>query len=122
MENRRRLGAAYEEKAAKYLQSQGYQIIERNFRCKLGEIDLIAKEREVLVFLEVKYRKTGQYGEPTDAVTPAKKRTICRVADFYRMSRRIPESQNCRFDVVSILGEQVRVYKNAFFYENNRRM
>ena len=116
MENHRRIGAAYEEKAAKYLQSQGYQIIERNFRCKLGEIDLIAREQGVLVFLEVKYR------EPTDAVTPMKQRTICRVADFYQMSRRIPESQSCRFDVVAILGEEVRVYKNAFFYENSRRM
>ena len=122
MVNHRRIGAAYEEKAAKYLQSQGYQIIERNFRCKLGEIDLIAREQGVLVFLEVKYRKTGQYGEPTDAVTPMKQRTICRVADFYQMSRRIPESQSCRFDVVAILGEEVRVYKNAFFYENSRRM
>lgn len=116
MENRRRLGAAYEERAAEYLQNHGYQILERNFRCKIGEIDLIARDAEVLVFLEVKYRRSGRYGGPAEAVTPAKQRTICRVADFYRMSRQIPESQSCRFDVVAILGEQVQVYKDAFSY------
>lgn len=116
MENRRRVGAAYEEKAAEYLCSQGYRILERNFRCRLGEIDLIAEDCEVLVFLEVKYRKSSRYGSPAEAVTPAKQKTICRVADFYRMSRRVPESKSCRFDVVAILGEQVQIYKDAFPY------
>lgn len=116
MENRRRLGSVYEERAAAYLQKQGYQILERNFRCRLGEIDLIAEDCGTLVFLEVKYRKSGRYGSPAEAVTPAKQRTICRVADFYRMSRRVPESKGCRFDVVAILGEQVQIYKDAFPY------
>lgn len=116
MENRRRLGAAYEERAAEYLQGLGYRILERNFRCRLGEIDLIAEEGGVLVFLEVKYRKNDRYGTPAEAVTPAKQRTICRVADYYRMSRHIPESRSCRFDVAAILGEQVQVYKDAFSY------
>lgn len=116
MENRRRLGSVYEERAAAYLQKQGYQILERNFRCRLGEIDLIAEDCGTLVFLEVKYRKSGRYGSPAEAVTPAKQRTICRVADFYRMSRRVPESKSCRFDVVAILGEQVQIYKDAFPY------
>lgn len=116
MKNRRRLGTDNEERAAEYLNRRGYQILERNFRCRLGEIDLIAKEAGVLVFLEVKYRKNSRCGGPAEAVTPAKQRTICRVADFYRMSRRIPESQSCRFDVVAILGEQVQIYKDAFPY------
>ena len=90
MENRRKIGTAQEEKAAEYLSSRGYRILERNFRCKLGEIDLIAEESGVLVFLEV--------------------------ADFYRLSGRIAESQSCRFDVVAILGEEIQVYKNAFSY------
>lgn len=116
MENRRRIGTVYEERAAEYLRSQGYGILERNFRCRFGEIDLIAEEAGVLVFVEVKYRKSSQYGSPAESVTPAKQRTICRVADFYRMSRRISESQSCRFDVVAILGEKVQVYKDAFSY------
>lgn len=116
MKNRRRIGAAYEEKAAEYLCSKGYRILERNFRCRLGEIDLIAEDCGVLVFLEVKYRKSSRYGSPAEAVTPVKQKTICRVADFYRMSRRVPESKSCRFDVVAILGEQVQIYKDAFPY------
>ena len=117
MENSRSVGAQQEEKAAEYLESQGYQILERNFRCKAGEIDLIAEEAGCLVFLEVKYRKSSRYGMPAEAVTPAKQRRICRTADFYRMSRRIPENRGFRFDVVSILGEEIEVYSNAFPYQ-----
>lgn len=117
MENSRRVGAAQEKRAAEYLGRLGYRILERNFRCKTGEIDLIAEESGSLVFLEVKYRRNGRCGTPAEAVTPAKQRKICRTADFYRMSRRIPENRSCRFDVVSILGEQIQVYKNAFPYQ-----
>lgn len=116
MENRRRIGAVHEEKAAEYLRSLGYRILERNFRCRLGEIDLIAEEAGILIFLEVKYRKSSQYGTPAEAVTPAKQRRICRAADFYRMSRHVSGSRSCRFDVVSILGEQIEVYRDAFPY------
>ena len=111
MENSRSVGAQQEEKAAEYLESQGYQILERNFRCKAGEIDLIAEEAGCLVFLEVKYRKSSRYGMPAEAVTPAKQRRICR------MSRRIPENRGFRFDVVSILGDEIQVYSNAFPYQ-----
>ena len=116
MDNRRKIGTAYEERAAEHLRDLGYRILERNFRCRLGEIDLIAEEAGVLVFLEVKYRKSSQFGNPADAVTPAKQKTICRVADFYRMSRGISESRSCRFDVAAFLGEKVQVYKDAFPY------
>ncbi|MCI9681884.1 MAG: YraN family protein [Lachnospiraceae bacterium] len=116
MDNRRKIGTAYEERAAEHLRDLGYRILERNFRCRLGEIDLIAEEAGVLVFLEVKYRKSSQFGNPAEAVTPAKQKTICRVADFYRMSRGISESRSCRFDVAAIMGEKVQVYKDAFPY------
>lgn len=116
MDNRRKIGTAYEERAAEHLRDLGYRILERNFRCRLGEIDLIAEEAGVLVFLEVKYRKSSQFGNPAEAVTPAKQKTICRVADFYRMSRGISENHSCRFDVAAILGEKVQVYKDAFPY------
>ncbi len=66
--------------------------------------------------MEVKYRKSSQFGNPAEAVTPAKQKTICRVADFYRMSRGISESRSCRFDVAAIMGEKVQVYKDAFPY------
>jgi len=117
MENRRRIGAAHEEQAASYLTAQGYEILEQNYRCRLGEIDLVAREGGTLVFLEVKYRRTDAYGSPAEAVTPMKQRTICRVADYYRMTHRMRESQPCRFDVVAIRGTEIEVIKNAFFYQ-----
>lgn len=114
--NRRKTGAVYEEKAAEYLTGLGYEILERNYRCRIGELDLIAREGQTLVFLEVKYRRTATYGEPAEAVGALKQRTICRVADFYRMTHRVSEEQPCRFDVVAVLGEEIFLYRNAFSY------
>ena len=115
-ENKRKLGARYEEKAAEYLQNRGYFILCRNFRCRQGEIDLIARQGGDLVFIEVKYRGGGGNGLPQEAVTRGKQRTICRTADYYRMSHGYGEDTSCRFDVVAILGEEITLYQNAFPY------
>lgn len=114
--NKRRTGTSYEIIAADYLQSQGYQIIRQNYRCKLGEIDLIATDGRYLVFVEVKYRTTGEKGFAAAAVDYRKQRTISRVAAFYLVQNRLPEDTPCRFDVVAIDGEQITLYKNAFDY------
>ena len=74
------IGRKYEEKAAELLEKQGYFILERNYRCKQGEIDLIGKEGEYLCFIEVKYRSDLSYGSPLEAVTKAKQRKISRTA------------------------------------------
>lgn len=112
--NKRSLGTKQEQIAAEYLKSMGYLIVETNFRCRQGEIDLIALDRSYLVFVEVKYRADGRAGEPEDAVTPAKRRTILQVARFYLYCHRLPETTKCRFDVVAIKGEEIRVIKDAF--------
>ena len=114
--NKRALGAEYEEKAVEYLKNRGYFIFERNFRCRQGEIDIIARQNGCLVFVEVKYRKTVVKGRPEEAVTPAKMRTICRVADYYCMRRGFGDNVSCRFDVISILGDEISLYENAFPY------
>ena len=101
MQNRRQIGTEEEALAAEFLEGRGYRIVERNFRCRLGEIDLIARDGSVLVFIEVKYRKQQK---------------ICKTADYYRMLRRIPDNQSCRFDVVAIQGREIRVIRNAFPY------
>ncbi len=116
MENRRRVGTFYEKQAAEYLKGLGYKILEQNFRCRLGEIDLIAEDGNVLVFLEVKYRRNARYGAPAEAVTLSKQKTICQTADYYRMSQKVPENRSCRFDVIAIEGTQTKIYKNAFPY------
>lgn len=114
--NRRRVGTDKEELAAAFLESRGLRILEHNFRCRQGEIDLIARDGEYLVFVEVKYRKSREFGDAAGAVGPAKQKTICRVADFYRLSRGLGEGTSVRYDVVAIQGEEVRWIPNAFFH------
>lgn len=115
--NKRRTGTAYEAIAADYLKSQGYEILKQNYRCKSGEIDLIAKDGRYLVFVEVKYRTTGEKGAAVAAVDHRKQRIISRVAAFYLIQNRLPEDMPCRFDVVAIDGEKITLYKNAFEYQ-----
>ena len=108
------IGRKYEEKAAELLEKQGYFILERNYRCKQGEIDLIGKEGEYLCFIEVKYRKNGKSGSPFSAVGREKQRIISKVAMFYLIAHGYRELPPCRFDVVGIDGENIHWIKNAF--------
>ncbi|MDO4519516.1 MAG: YraN family protein [Eubacteriales bacterium] len=112
--NKRRLGSDYEEKAAEFLQKNGYRIMERNFRCKIGEIDLIARDGRYLVFIEVKYRTSESQGNALEAVNWRKQEIIRKVALFYLIRFGWPLDTPCRFDVVGITGEQVQLIKNAF--------
>lgn len=116
MANRRETGAEYERRAAEYLESLGWIILERNYRCRAGEIDLIAEDGGTLVFVEVKYRRCGAWGSPAEAVDGRKQYTICRVSDYYRMKQQVPESRACRFDVVSVQGEELQLFRDAFPY------
>lgn len=112
--NKRQVGAAYEALAADYLCRQGYEIIERNFHCRSGEIDLIAREGEYLCFVEVKYRRGEAYGFPSEAVTYSKQQKIIRAARYYLMRHGYGMDTPCRFDVVALCGENITLYRNAF--------
>lgn len=116
MINSRKTGAEYEKKAAQYLQTLGYEVIERNFRCRQGEIDLIAKDGEYLVFIEVKYRKDARLGEPLEAVDYRKRRRISETASYYCFSHGISQQQPCRFDAVAFVQGEWTVVRNAFDY------
>lgn len=116
MSNNRAVGTDYEKKAAQYLETLGYQILEQNFRCRMGEIDLVAKESGYLVFIEVKYRSSVQMGEPQEAVDYRKQRKICRAASYYCLKHRIPPQQPCRFDVAACRAGEWNVIRNAFDY------
>lgn len=111
--NKRALGTAYEQIAGRYLESQGYQILEYNYRCRLGEIDLIALDGEYLVFCEVKYRAGAGSGDPLEAVDGRKQKIIWRVAQQYLLHRHVGDVP-CRFDVIGIQGEKITLMKNAF--------
>ncbi|MCH1983678.1 YraN family protein [Ruminococcus sp. OA3] len=115
--NRRMLGSWYEEKAAEELKLRGYKILEKNYRCRTGEIDLVAWKDGILIFAEVKYRTTAHSGYPEEAVGLQKQRRISKAAAWYMSERRLRPETPCRFDVVAILGEEVRIYENAFEYQ-----
>lgn len=115
-ENKRSEGMRYEEYAAACLEQQGYQILDRNYSCKLGEIDIVAKDGGYLVFVEVKYRSGLQGGMPEEAVDYRKQKKISQVALYYCMKHGYAEDTPCRFDVVAVLRKEVHLIKNAFEY------
>jgi putative endonuclease len=113
-----RLGAVGEELACHHLISKGYKVLLKNYECILGEIDLVAKEKGALVFVEVKTRSSAVMGHPAEAVTFQKRQQIVKAAKFY-MKRYGINNVPCRFDVVSIFLNQgreprVEVIENAF--------
>lgn len=112
--NKRRIGTDYERKAAEYLNQHGYDILECNFRCRQGEIDIIARDGEYICFVEVKYRASDARGAAVCAVNYSKQQKIIRVARYYMMLHGLDEWTPCRFDVVAIDGEDITLYKNAF--------
>ena len=111
------IGNYGEDCAAKFLEKNKYKIIERNFSCKFGEIDIIAKDKNILVFVEVKSRTNEMYGTPAMAVNYYKRKNIVKTAKYYIMKNKL-QNEFCRFDVVEILLENddnnIRLIKNAF--------
>lgn len=99
--NRRARGTEGEDLACEYLALHGLRIVERNFRSRRGEIDIVAREGEYLVFCEVKCRESDACGGPEHAITPEKVRQIRSVAESY-LARKGLRSQACRFDMVAI--------------------
>ena len=110
-------GREGEKLAANHLKRLGYRIICRNYRCPLGEIDIIARHRDVLVFVEVKARRSKAFGSPKLAITPAKQHKLSQVAWHYLQKHDLTETR-ARFDVVTV--SKIRgtphfeVIKNAF--------
>lgn len=117
LNRRQEFGKKSEHLAAAALKKRGYKILETNYRTRFGEIDIIARDKNTLVFIEVKARKSKRYGNPKLAVTPKKQKTISMVALSYLQSKDMMESK-ARFDVVAIMdmGDRpvIEIVKNAF--------
>jgi putative endonuclease len=113
----RAIGNSGECEAASFLRRQGFAILDRNYTFHHGEIDIIAKDGDDLVFVEVKLRRNGRFGSPEEAVTPAKQELIRRTAEGYVREKKL-NNTSCRFDVVAITvekgGKKFVHYKNAF--------
>jgi len=105
MKDKKSLGNLGEGFAKGYLTRQGYRIVHAPFRCKIGEIDIIALDNDILVFLEVKTRRSNRFGSPLESVTPKKQRQIIKVAQFFLAYTRKPAFKLCRFDVLGIVQE-----------------
>lgn len=106
-----------EANAQHYLQQQGLIAIERNFHSRYGEIDLVMRDRQYLVFVEVRYRKHGRFGSGADTITPHKQRKIILTANHYLQKHYRNAPPPCRFDVISITGneqENIEWIKDAF--------
>ncbi len=116
--NKRKTGEKYEEIATQWLLKQGVRILERNFRCRFGEIDVIGRHEGYLIFIEVKYRADNSKGYPSEAVGLSKQKTICKVADFYRTTKKYTEDHPVRYDVIDICGNDLKWYQNAFLHIN----
>ena len=112
--NNRETGAKAEAIACWFLKQEGYDVLEQNFYTKVGEIDIIAKEDQTLVFVEVKYRKDDKKGYPAQAVDQRKQQKIRKSAMIYLKKNHLSFEQPIRFDVVEILGKKIRVIKHAF--------
>lgn len=95
-------GTAAERQAEAWLQQQGLRPIERNYRCRVGEIDLIMRHGEQLVFVEVKFRRQSRFGAAVEMVDARKQQKLRRAAQFYLQSRKLTEQASCRFDVVGV--------------------
>ncbi len=114
-------GQCGEDAAAAILKKKGYKIVERNYRNKIGEIDIIAKNKDDLVFVEVKTRKSEKFGTPAEAVTYYKKQKIVNTAKWYLSNN--PTELNIRFDVIEVYGgfdgatfnlEEINHYEQVF--------
>ena len=116
-EKRISLGKRGEEIAVSYLKGLKYKIVERNYTCKFGEVDIIAKDKKTLTFIEVKTRSSLEYGHPCQVVNKRKQHQISKVALNY-ISKNNLQNLDARFDVVAVQisdeGERVELIKNAF--------
>ena len=101
MSNRVAQGIAAEDFALRYLEARGLQLVTRNFRCRGGELDLIMRDGEHLVFVEVRSRRSSQFGTPAESVTCSKQQKLLRTAAIYLQRQQL--DLPCRFDVVAIL-------------------
>jgi len=116
-DSRQQFGKESESLAARYLKKHGYRILEQNYRTRLGEIDIIAKDKGTIVFVEVKARRSYLFGNPKFAVTPKKQRKISMVALCYLKETK-QNNAKARFDVVAVSSikenPNIEIVKNAF--------
>lgn len=114
MINKRVIGTQKELLASEFLRQNNVEILEMNFRCKCGEIDIIGMDNEYLVFYEVKFRSSTRYGYPEEAVNAVKQRKIYLASQYFMLKNNVADNTPIRYDIISILGNQIKHIRNAF--------
>jgi putative endonuclease len=109
----RAAGEGGETRAAALLAREGYTIVERNYRCTVGELDIVARDGDVLAFVEVRSRADDSHGHAAEMVTRDKQHQVARVAECYLLDRE-PADTRMRFDVVAITGDTIELIKDAW--------
>lgn len=104
--NHRKIGEEFEQQAGKFFQQQGFDIVEKNYFCRTGEIDLIIANETSLVFVEVKYRQTNDFGNVLETVTASKQRKLLKCAEYFLLKNQQLMNLNLRFDVIVFAGDQ----------------
>lgn len=115
-------GQHAEAEARDFLEQQGLKLVTANFSCKSGEIDLIMRDGEVLVFVEVRYRKLSGYGDGVESVTSSKRSKIIRTAKHYLLEQNLYDKVPCRFDVIAAspdVTQKLLWIKDAFWARNS---
>ena len=124
MDQRQSLGRRGEDLACEELEKRGYVIVERRFRTRCGELDIVARDHGVLVFVEVRARSSTHFGTPFESVTWQKQQRLCRMAESYLCLNRL-SGESCRFDVVSDVErareQTIELVRGAFGMESLRR-
>lgn len=120
MGNNKIFGAFGESLAADWLAENGYRVLDRNFSCKAGEVDIIAMQGDTVVFIEVKTRSSDRFGLPSEAVSVAKQRKLVKTALYYLQKKRLLDYM-CRFDVMEIIADEennsrINLIEDAFRY------
>ena len=110
---RRALGSYGENLAARWYEAHGYVVVDRNWRCRDGEIDLVLTHRRILVFCEVKTRSSDAYGSPASAVTPSKQARLRKLGMRWMEAQQVRPAV-IRFDVACVVGRDVSIIESAF--------
>lgn len=112
--NTRKIGGINEEISLKYLQDNDYKILKHNYRCKVGEIDIIAVKENILRFIEVKYRENDLYGNPLEAINKTKQNRIIKASAWFLNENIQYQNMQCSYDVIAILDNNITYIFNSF--------
>lgn len=112
--NRKQFGYRGEDIAEKYLRAKGFNVMERNFRCRMGEIDIIAERSKEIYFIEVKTRKNTEFGHPFESITLRKQRQIYKIAQYFLLKNRKYATSVCHFSAIGMILNDIKPAEISF--------